>query len=157
MNERTLFSVLDDTANRYPNHPALHQPTSGKKAGKYRTYTWAQFREAAREAACGLRACGLGKGDIIALDSETRAEFYVADLAVMANGSISAALYTSLPFEERAQAIVKSDAKAIFAEDPNDMSSLREAGAPAKHNPLDSPHWRGGRGHHVGGTAPARP
>jgi long-chain acyl-CoA synthetase len=136
MNERTLFSVLDDTANRYPDRPALHQPTSAKKGEKYRIYTWGQFRDATGEIACGLRASGLGKGDVIALDSETRAEFYLADLAVLANGSISAALYTSLPFEERAQAIVKSEAKAIFAEDPKDMRSLREASAP-----LDSILW----------------
>jgi long-chain acyl-CoA synthetase len=141
MTERTLFSVLDDTANRYSDRPALHQPTGRK----YRTYTWAQFRDATREAACGLRASGLGKGDVIALDSETRAEFYLADLAVLANGSISAALYTSLPFEERAQAIVKSEAKAIFAED----RATRGRRSP-NFDSLDSAHGRGRRSHHVG-------
>ncbi len=130
MSDRTLFDVLDDTANRYPDRPALHQPAGARKGDKYLTYTWAQFRDAACEVACGLRVSGLNKGDVVALDSETRAEFYLADMAVLANGSISAALYTSLPFEERARALAKCDARAIFAENPRTMEALRKAGAP---------------------------
>ena len=45
-------------------------------------------------AACGR--LGIGKGDTVALHSETRAEFYLADLGVLANGSIAAALYTTI-------------------------------------------------------------
>ena len=38
-----------------------------------------------------------GKGDIVALNSETRLEFYLADLGIMTNGSIAAAMYPSYP------------------------------------------------------------
>ena len=41
------------------------------------------------------------KGDIVALYAETRAEFYLADLGIMSNGSIAAALYTSYPLPDQ--------------------------------------------------------
>ncbi|HZN26256.1 MAG TPA: AMP-binding protein, partial [Burkholderiales bacterium] len=97
MTARTLFTVLEETAARHPSATALYQPSGNKSGEKYRKYTWTEYRDTVRDFACGLRVLGIGKGDIVALHSETRAEFYLADLGVMANGSIAAALYTSLP------------------------------------------------------------
>lgn len=36
MTERTVFTVLDDTAARYPDRAALQQPLGG---GQYQAYT----------------------------------------------------------------------------------------------------------------------
>lgn len=130
MSPRTLPEVLEETARKQPDAIALHQPAGLKKALKYETYTWTQYRDIVREVACGLHAIGIGKGDIVALDSETRAEFYFADQGAIANGCISAALYTSLPPADLVRGIANADAKAIFVEDPKTLRTLREAGAP---------------------------
>ena len=71
------------------------------------------------------------KGDIVALHSETRAEFYLADLGVIANGSIAAALYTSLPPADHAGTVATVQPKALVVEDPKSLRSLRDAGVPA--------------------------
>lgn len=115
--------------------PAMHQPGGGKGEPKYRTYSWLEYREAVQEIACGLRSLGAGKGDIVALHSETRAEFYLADLGVMSNGSIAAALYTSLPPRDHVRTLECSNPKALFAEDPKTMRALQEAGIPTKRFP----------------------
>jgi long-chain acyl-CoA synthetase len=129
MGFRTMYSVLEDTARTHGDAPALHQP-AGK--GKYKTYSWSEYDQAVREIACGLRRLGIGKGDIVALHSETRAEFYLADLGIMANGSIAAALYTSYPLPDQIRNLRGSGAKAVFAEDPKTMQALIEtAGQPA--------------------------
>ena len=130
MSPRTLPGVLEDAARKQPDAIALHQPAGSKKAPKYETYTWTQYRDIVREVACGLHAIGIAKGDIVALDTETRAEFYFADQGAIANGCISAALYTSLPPAELVRGIANADAKAIFVEDPKTLRTLREAGAP---------------------------
>ena len=130
MSVRTLFTALDEAAATFGALPALHQPIPGKEPPAYQTYTWIEYRDIAREIACGLRALGIRKGDIIALDTETRAEFYLSDLGIMSNGSIAAALYTSLPASERAKNIRDCDAKAVFAENPRSMKALRQADAP---------------------------
>ncbi len=63
----------------------------------------------------------------MALYAETRAEFYLADLGIMANGSIAAALYTSYPLPDQIGNLRASDAKVIFVEDPKSMQALVEA------------------------------
>lgn len=123
---RTLFTVLDETASALGAATALWQP----EGGKLTKYTWAEYRDAVREIACGLYAMGFRKGDVLALASETRAEFYFSDLAVACAGCIAAAIYTSLPVAEQADAIRQSDAKAMLVENANTLRNLRNAGAP---------------------------
>ena len=129
MGSRTIYSVLEEAARKHSDLPALHQPQGN---GKYHTYSWIEYKQAVQEIACGLRYLGIGKGDIVALQSETRAEFYLADLGIMSAGSIAAALYTSYPLPNQVANLCASDAKAVFVEDPKSMQALLEtAGQPS--------------------------
>ena len=129
MGSRTIYSVLEEAARKHGDLPALHQPQGN---GKYHTYSWIEYKQAVQEIACGLRYLGIGKGDIVALQSETRAEFYLADLGIMSAGSIAAALYTSYPLPNQVANLRASDAKAVFVEDPKSMQALIEtAGQPS--------------------------
>ena len=155
MGARTMYAVLEETARTFGNAPALHQPT-GK--GNYQTYTWLEYKRAAEEIACGLRQLGIGKGDTVALHSETRAEFYLADLGVLTNGSIAAALYTTYPFADQAKNVRASHAKAVFMEDPKSMQALMDAAGPrsARRIALDSADRRSRGRPHAGATANQR-
>jgi len=125
-----MYAVLDQAAQRYGEAPAMHQPI-GK--GKYHTYSWIDYKCAVQEIACGLRSLGIGKGDVVAIHAETRAEFYLADLGILANGSIAAALYTTYPVLDQIGNLRASDAKAVFVEDSKSMQALIDA---AGQNPL---------------------
>jgi long-chain acyl-CoA synthetase len=125
MKTRTVVSVLEETARAYPKKDALHQPAGG---GKYRSWTWPEYRDAVREIAVGLREIGVRLGEIVALQSETRAEFYLADLGVMAAGAVAAAIYTSLPFADQAHTLAASDARFVFVENVKAMNALKGAG-----------------------------
>lgn len=127
MSPRTVFHVLEEAAAAYGGAPALHQPHTDDGRRGYRTYSWIEYKRAAEEIAAGLRSIGIGKGDIVALDSETRAEFYLADLGIMTNGSIAAALYPSYPPRDLVRTIQACDAKAVFLEDPKTLGALRAA------------------------------
>ena len=131
MSARTVYTMLEETAAGHPAKPALHQPLGH---GKYRTYTWAEFRDRVQWAAVGLSTIGVKIGDMVALQSETRAEFYFADLGVMTAGAISAALYTSLPFAEQANALRFCEARVAMVENPKAMQGLQTALA-AQENP----------------------
>ena len=129
MASRTIYSVLEEAARKHGDLAALHQPLGN---GKYQTHSWIEYKQAVQEIACGLRYLGIGKGDIVALQSETRAEFYLADLGIMAAGSIAAALYTSYPLPNQVANLRASDAKAVFVEDPKSLQALIEtAGQPS--------------------------
>jgi long-chain acyl-CoA synthetase len=120
---RTLYHVLEEAARTFGDAPALRQPAGAD----YLTYSWGQYKRAADEIAAGLDALGIGKGDVVALNSETRLEFYIADLGIMANGSIAAALYPSYPPKDLIRTLEAVTARAVFVEDPKTLASLREA------------------------------
>src|SRR5579862_383559 len=119
----TMPEVLRATALRYPERLALRQPG---KAG-VQTWTWNQYLEAAEEIAAGLKTLGIGRGDHVAICSETRAEFYLTDQGILMNASVAAALYPSYPPAELLKTIQAADAKALFVEDPKMLATLRQA------------------------------
>jgi long-chain acyl-CoA synthetase len=120
---RSIYQVLEEAARVHGDAPALRQPAGGD----YLTYSWNQYRDAALEVAAGLRELGIGKGDVVALNSETRLEFYLADLGIMTNGSIAAAMYPNYPVPDLVRTVAATGARALFAEDPKTLESLRDA------------------------------
>jgi long-chain acyl-CoA synthetase len=125
---RTLYQVLAESARLYGDAPALHQP----RGNAYLTLSWNQYKQAAEEIAAGLHSLGIGKGDIVCLNSETRLEFYLADLGILANGSIAAAMYPSYPPRDLVRTIESTRPHAVFVEDPKTLKSLLSA---------QVPHW----------------
>jgi long-chain acyl-CoA synthetase len=125
---RNVFTVLEDTAARYGESIALHQPAgSGKGAKGYRTFTWNQWLQISREIALGLISLGLQKGEIVCVLSETRAEFYLADLGIMGAGAVSAALYTSNPTPELAKNLHDAEPRFLFVESAKSLAGLSKA------------------------------
>ena len=124
MISRTLYQVLEETARVHGDAAALRQPLSD---GTYLTYSWKQYLRAAEEIAAGLRTLGIAKGDTVALNSETRLEFYLADLGILTNGSIAAAMYPSYPAKDLVRTIETTRARAVFVEDAKILKSLRDA------------------------------
>ncbi len=122
---RTVYNMLAATAEFLGSAPALYQPQGG---GAYKSWNWIEYRQIAEEVAAGLRALGVGHGDICGLASETRAEFYLADVGVLTNGSIAAAVYTSLPAADQVKTLKAAEPKAIFVEDPKMLAALEGAG-----------------------------
>ena len=132
MARRTLYTVLEETTARYGTATAMYQPAGGKAgAARYRTYSWLDYRQTVQEVACALRAMDVGKGDFVALHAEPSAAFYMADLGIMSNGSIAAALYTSLPPADHVRTLAAIEPKALIVEDPKTLRALRTAGVEA--------------------------
>jgi long-chain acyl-CoA synthetase len=124
---RNVFTVLEQTAQKHGEAIALYQPIGSKAGRGYRTYTWSEWLESSRQIAMGLHALGAAKGEIVCILSETRAEFYLADLGIMGVGAVSAALYTSLPMADLAKNIENTDSRFLFVEDPKTYSQIKAA------------------------------
>jgi long-chain acyl-CoA synthetase len=127
---RTLYQVLVEAARQWSDAPALRQPDHTTPGGRL-VYSWNQYLSAVEEVAAGLQALGIRKADTVALNSETRLEFYLADLGIMANGSIAAAMYPSYPAADLVQTLASIGAVAAFVEDPKTLKALRSL--PGKH------------------------
>ena len=115
---RTLYQVLEETARVHGDAPALRQPMPN---GAYNVYSWNQYKRAAEEIAAGLRSLGIGNGDVVALNSETRLSF-TADLGILTNGLIAAAMYPSYPAADLVRTTQTTEARAVFVEDPKTLA-----------------------------------
>jgi long-chain acyl-CoA synthetase len=85
-----------------------------KQDGAWQSVSWA---EAARQAAAlaeGLKALGVQKGDRIGLVSESRPEWPIADIAIMAAGAISVPAYTTNGVGDHLHVLTDSGAKGII-------------------------------------------
>jgi long-chain acyl-CoA synthetase len=122
----TVPQLLRNAAELHGPRMALRQP-HGKTA---QTWTWNEYLQAAEEIAAGLRALGIGKGDHVAVCSETRAEFYLVDQGILMSGAVCGALYPSYPPDELRKTIANADARVLFVEDPKMLARL--TGAPVE-------------------------
>ena len=124
MPARTVFTALEETARQYGDAVALYQPSGGKAGGGYRTYSWNEWLRTSAEIALGLRALGLRKGEIVCILSETRAEFYLTDVGIMAAGGVAAALYTAYPMPDLLRNIQSIAPRFLFVEDAKALAEL---------------------------------
>lgn len=122
---RTVYRMLRQSEATWGEKAALRQPLG---QGQYREWTWRTYREAAEEVAAGLRSLGVGLGDVVGLASETRAEFYIADVGVMTNGSIAATVYTSMPAADQVKTLRACEPKAVIVENVKMLGELEAAG-----------------------------
>jgi long-chain acyl-CoA synthetase len=131
MPSRTLYQVLAETTQTHGDAPALYEPLTHNGERAWKSWSWREYKRAAEEIAAGLRSLGIGRGEIVALNSETRLEFYLADLGILTNGSIAAALYPSYPARDLVKTIETCGARAVFLEEPSMLDTLRDA--PVEH------------------------
>ena len=122
---RTVYRMLRQSEETWGGAVALRQPLG---QGQYREWNWHQYREAAEEVAAGLRALGAGLGDVVGLASETRAEFYIADVGVMTNGSIAATVYTSMAAADQVKTLRACEPKVVIIESEKMLGVLEAAG-----------------------------
>lgn len=83
---RTVPDLLDEIAERYPERDAL--------VGGDQRYSWATLRTRVRELAKGLHALGVRRGDTVAILMGNRAEWVIADLAILMLGGTMVAANT---------------------------------------------------------------
>ena len=94
--------------------------------------TWAQLGERVRKAGAGLIALGIEPGDRVALMSNTRMEWTISDLAILAVGAVTVPLYETSSVEQCAWVLSDSAARAAIAGTADHAKSLdaARAGAP---------------------------
>ncbi|HJN76728.1 MAG TPA: AMP-dependent synthetase/ligase [Myxococcota bacterium] len=88
----------------------------GRRAGSWYSLTWGQCGRMAEEWSAGLRALGVGPGDVVAILSSTRPEFLIADMAILRCGAIATTIYPSAPEEDWTHILSDSGARLCFVE-----------------------------------------
>ena len=100
--------------------------------GQWRGMDWPQLAARVRGVAAGLIALGIQPGDRVALMSNTRVEWTVADLAILSAGAVTVPLYETSSVEQCAWILSDSGAKAAIvasADQAKQMDAAREGAA----------------------------
>src|SRR4026208_1289395 len=82
--------------------------------GNWQSTSAATFVERVKNIALGLASLGVRPGDRIALLSENRPEWSIADLAILSLGAINVPIYTTQALDQIEYILSDSGAKAIF-------------------------------------------
>ncbi|MEV6653788.1 AMP-binding protein [Streptomyces sp. NPDC051219] len=122
----TLFlervaATPDAEAYRYPVPAA-----SGQGPDDWKSLSWGRTAERVFAIAAGLVDLGVQPEERIALASNTRVEWILADLGVMCAGAATTTVYPSTNAEECAYILADSDSRVLVAEDAGQLAKARE-------------------------------
>jgi long-chain acyl-CoA synthetase len=106
----TLNQLLFEAVERYNKLDAL-QVRVGEQ---YQPISHRTLLERVRRVSYGLKAIGIKRGDRVAILSENRPEWAIADFACLTSGVTDVPLYPSLPPEQLGYPLRDSGAVAIF-------------------------------------------
>jgi long-chain acyl-CoA synthetase len=85
-----------------------------KAGGRYHPLSWAEAADAVSRLARGLAALGIEPGDRVALVSENRPEWVIADLAIMSAGAVTVPAYVTNTVEDHRHILGNSGARAAI-------------------------------------------
>ncbi len=121
----SLPAMFFDQARRHGEEPFL----SAKRDGNWHHLSWNEVAKRIARLAEGLTALGIKTGDRVAILSENRPEWVIADIAIMALGAITVPLYTTYTTRDHLHALENSGSKAIIVSKTN----LTKTVLPAAH------------------------
>jgi long-chain acyl-CoA synthetase len=85
-----------------------------KRAGEWHSISWSEAALHVAALAASLKRIGLRPGDRVALVSENRPEWLIADLGIMAAGCITVPTYTTNTTRDHAHILGNSGARAVI-------------------------------------------
>jgi long-chain acyl-CoA synthetase len=117
---QSLPQMLRRTAELHAARPAL----SNKRSGSYITLNYQQFYIRALMTARGLRKAGMKFGDNVAIFSENRIGWAIADFGIQSAGGASVPIYATNTGAQAAYIINHCAAKIIFVSDRQQYEKL---------------------------------
>lgn len=106
----SIPDVLRKNAVKFKGRLALMY----RKQGRYVTLSYAAFYDRALMAARGLKKSGIGPGDRVAILSENRAGWLIADMGILAARAVTVPVYPTNTPEQIAYMLNHSGASIVF-------------------------------------------
>src|SRR5258707_6155641 len=107
---KTISEVFNDAVDSYREKEFLRF----KYEEAWRSLTYGEVARRVRELALGLHTLGLKSGDRVAIWSENRPEWNLADLATLAIGAVDVPIYATQSHTQVEYILADSASRAIF-------------------------------------------
>src|SRR5580704_8850911 len=95
-----------------------------RQGGEWLPVSSQEFGRSAIRTARALQEWGIGKGDRVAILSENRPQWPIADMATLLLGAVTVPLYTTLTAEQCAFLLLDSGCRAIFLSSEQHLRKL---------------------------------
>ena len=120
----TFPKVLAYNARNWGGDVAMRE----KEFGIWQEFTWKDYNDRVKWMTLGMRALGIGQGDVVGIIGENRPEWVWGEIAAHALRGMSVGLYQDSLHEEVAYLITYSGARILIAEDEEQCDKLIELG-----------------------------
>jgi long-chain acyl-CoA synthetase len=117
----TLVQLFFEGAERNRADALRH-----KRDGRWVSISHTELVEDVRRLTLALGALGLNRGDRIAILSENRPEWAMADYATLCFGGLDVPIYSTLPPDQIAYILKDSGARAIFLSSEEQLAKVRQ-------------------------------
>jgi long-chain acyl-CoA synthetase len=97
-----------------------------RRGGRWLEETWQRYQELVETTAAGLQSLGVVKGDRIAVFSNTRYEWAVADLAILGLGALTVPIYQNSTPEDIEFILENCGPKVLICETPSMARKIKE-------------------------------
>ena len=118
----TPSKKIKQTAQRFPEKIAMRY----KEFGVWQETTYQEFWQKSNYLSMGLKFFGIEKGHSVAIHSENRPEWFIADIGIQSIGAVSVGLYPTNPAPEVEYLLSHSESKILFAEDQEQVDKALE-------------------------------
>lgn len=118
----TLTQLFFNAIEKFDKPDALQV----KVGGRYEPISHRVVEERVRDAARGLQEIGVQQGDRVAILSENRPEWVIADMACLTSAITNVAVYTTLPAHQIEYILQDSGAVAIFVSTAAQAAKIAE-------------------------------
>ncbi len=116
----TLTKLFFDATARFSKPAALRH----KQGGAWVDISHAEMLERVRRTSLALQELGLSRGDRVAILSENRPEWAIADYACLTAGLADVPIYPTLPAEQMVHILNDSGAVAMFVSSPDQAAKV---------------------------------
>ncbi len=116
----SLPAILLARREATPDRVAMRK----KHLGRWRAYTWREYADRAAAIGDALVGLGVGEGDRVAIHSQNRPAWLLADLAVQGIGAVSVGIYPTSPAAEVEYLLDHSESVLLFAEDEEQVDKV---------------------------------
>jgi long-chain acyl-CoA synthetase len=116
----TLPQMLREQARLRPDTVAIRQ----KDFGIWHPVTWSEYLARAQAAGLGMRAMGLAAGGHVAILSENRVEWVLAQLGAGLVGAVAIGVYPTSPANEVSYVLGHSEAEIVVCEDQEQVDKV---------------------------------
>ncbi|MEE4310355.1 MAG: long-chain fatty acid--CoA ligase [candidate division KSB1 bacterium] len=120
MNAKTLVEMFQDVVVKHGAKTSLME----KKDGTYQGFSYKEFGDRVKYLALGLASMGIKYGDHVALISENRPEWPIADLGILSSGATNVPIYPTITPQQIEYILKDSGSKIIIVSTPELMDKI---------------------------------